>query len=91
VEIGSTAVRRLPAPGPNFSPVWSPDGQTLAFKTFLRSEADEYHTYNLGYVAVVSAAGGPVRLLSDRFDENASSTSRRRHRLTCALRASSIR
>lgn len=71
VEVGSKAVRRLPAPGPDFFPVWSPDGQTLAFKTFLRSAADEYHTYNLGYVAVVPAAGGPVRLLSEGFDENA--------------------
>ncbi len=71
VEVSSRAVRRLPAPGPNFFPVWSPDGQTIAFKTFLRSATEEYHTYNLGYVAVMPAGGGPVRLLSEAFDENA--------------------
>lgn len=56
--------------GPEFFPVWSPDGREIAYKTFVRSPADEYHTYSIGYIAVVPADGGITRVLTEQFDEN---------------------
>jgi len=56
--------------GPDFFPVWSPDGREIAFRTYVITEKDEYYTYSAGYVAVVPAAGGPARVLTEQFDEN---------------------
>jgi dipeptidyl aminopeptidase/acylaminoacyl peptidase len=56
--------------GPDFFPVWSPDGREIAFRTYVVTEKDEYYTYSAGYVAVVPAAGGPSRVLTEQFDEN---------------------
>jgi dipeptidyl aminopeptidase/acylaminoacyl peptidase len=56
--------------GPDFFPVWSPDGKEIAYRTYVVTEKDEYYTYSAGYVAVVPAAGGPSRVLTEQFDEN---------------------
>ena len=56
--------------GPQFFPLWSPDGREIAFKTFVTGPRDDYYLYSIGYVATVSSEGGPVRLLTRDFDEN---------------------
>jgi dipeptidyl aminopeptidase/acylaminoacyl peptidase len=57
--------------GPQFFPLWSPDGSEIVFKTFVRSPRDEYHSYSMGYLAAVPANGGQSRLLTEQFDESA--------------------
>ena len=56
--------------GPDFFPVWSPDGREIAYRTYARSPEDEYHTWSSGYIAVVTANGGASRLLTEAFDKN---------------------
>ena len=71
VGVADRAVRKVVADrGPQFFPLWSPDGREIAFKTFVKGPRDDYHIYSIGYVATVPADGGPVRLLTADFDEN---------------------
>ncbi len=50
-------------PGPDGGrPSWSPDGQFIAY---LQGDEPKYTAYNLNKLAVVPAAGGPARLLTD--------------------------
>ena len=71
LNLGDKSVKRIvDRKGPDFFPVWSPDGKEIAYRTYVLSERDEYYIYSAGYVAVVSAEGGPSRVLTERFDEN---------------------
>jgi dipeptidyl aminopeptidase/acylaminoacyl peptidase len=73
------AVKKIIAlPGPDGSPVFSPDGKQLAFTTAL---GQPYYYYANGHVAVVDLAtvlnkpattAGDVRDLTAKFDEDAS-------------------
>nr|MCU0623945.1 S9 family peptidase [Gemmatimonadaceae bacterium] len=56
-------------PGPEGSPVWSPDGRQLAFTTF--DGKTSYFALN-NRIAVVDAAGGTPRVLTGTFDETVS-------------------
>lgn len=56
-------------PGPEGSPMWSPDGRQLAFTTF-EGKANYFALNNR--IAVVPSAGGPVRTLTASFDETVS-------------------
>lgn len=72
LNVGEASVRKVvDRKGPDFFPVWSPDGKEIAYRTYVLSDRDEYHMYSAGYVAVVPAEGGPSRVLTERFDENA--------------------
>jgi dipeptidyl aminopeptidase/acylaminoacyl peptidase len=53
--------------GPHSSPLWSPDGDHLAFRT----PSDQPFTYwrNMA-IGVVPADGGPLRILTEAFDEH---------------------
>jgi Tol biopolymer transport system component len=52
--------------GPDSSPVWSPDGKTIAF---VSSMGEESYFVN-SELCTIPAAGGPITCLSRDFDEN---------------------
>lgn len=71
LTVADRSVRKIvDSQGPDFFPVWSPDGKEIAYRTYVRSQEDEYYTWSSGYVAVVPAGGGASRLLTEAFDEN---------------------
>ena len=72
VDAGTkSAAKVVDTPGADFFPVWSPDGREIAYRTYVRPNSDdEYTTFSNGYVAVVPAAGGAPRVLTEQFDEN---------------------
>ncbi|MBX9600880.1 MAG: S9 family peptidase [Bryobacteraceae bacterium] len=55
--------------GPDTSPVWSPDGAQIAFQT---ANGDPYYFFTNRRIGIAPADGGPVRVVSGKFDENAS-------------------
>ena len=55
-------------PGPDENPKWSPDGSRIAYETAAASKAFFYTNRK---IAVVDAAGGRPRVLTDGFDEDA--------------------
>jgi len=55
------------APGYGGAPAWSPDGKTIAF---VQGGDKALLVYALHQLAVVPAAGGPVRLLTTGLDRN---------------------
>jgi dipeptidyl aminopeptidase/acylaminoacyl peptidase len=52
-------------PGIDMSPVWSPDGKTIAYVTMLDPKLFDYATHHL---AVSPAAGGPAKVLTLSLD-----------------------
>ena len=54
--------------GPDTRPVWSPDGDSIAFETY--AEQPGWYYANR-WIAVVSASGGTPRVLTRDFDESA--------------------
>jgi len=56
-------------PGPDTNPVWSPDGSEIAFST---SNANPNFFYTNRMIAVVPSSGGAPRVLTSKFDEDAS-------------------
>ena len=69
LEVGSGRVRPLVTwKGPDTNPVWSPDGEAIAFETSGEQPGSYYAN---GWVAVVPARGGTPRVLTREFDEDA--------------------
>ena len=60
--------KNISQPGPDSSPQWSPDGTKIVFSTYMGNP--KYYADN-SRLGLVSADGGPVRSLTDSFDENA--------------------
>lgn len=52
-------------PGPDGSPAWSPDGRWVAY---LQGSRPEHMAYNQNRLAVVPAAGGAARVLTEALD-----------------------
>lgn len=70
LTVSDGAVRQLVTqPGPDSRPAWSPDGRQIAFQSAMQNE---WFYYSNNRIAIVPAAGGAIRSLSDRFDEQPS-------------------
>ncbi len=70
LTLGDTLTRRIVSlKGPDQNPVWSPDGQQIAFTT---ANENEFYFYSNRLIATVPATGGTPKILTDTFDENAS-------------------
>lgn len=54
--------------GPDTNPHWSPDGRQIAFRT---AGGREYSYHLNAWIGVVSAEGGAVKYVTQKFDENA--------------------
>jgi dipeptidyl aminopeptidase/acylaminoacyl peptidase len=67
VSVADGTVRKLVTQdGPDTRPVWSPDGTQIAFGS---SMANPFFYYTNSKIAVVPAAGGPLKILGEAFDE----------------------
>ncbi len=64
---GQTLLRITPNPGPDSSPTWSPDGKLIAHVSATDTEAMLYATNHL---AVTSAEGGEIEVLTRELDRN---------------------
>ena len=70
LTLGDTLTRRIVSlKGPDQNPVWSPDGQQIAFTT---ANENEFYFYSNRLIATVPATGGTPKILTNTFDENAS-------------------
>ncbi len=70
VTVADRAVKKIvDTRGPDTNPVWSPDGNEIAYST---SNANPNFFYTNRMIAAVPAAGGAIRVLSSKFDEDAS-------------------
>ena len=68
LTLAGDAVKKIVSqPGPDNSPKWSPDGKQIVFDSAMGET--RYFAKN-ARLAVVSAEGGPVRSLTDAFDED---------------------
>jgi dipeptidyl aminopeptidase/acylaminoacyl peptidase len=64
---GDTVRKIVAQPGPDSSPLWSPDGRSILFSS--AGGRLDYFARNSG-LALVPADGGPIRPLTGAFDEN---------------------
>jgi dipeptidyl aminopeptidase/acylaminoacyl peptidase len=70
VRVADASVRALVTQdGPDSNPRWSPDGSQIAFQSAM---ANPSFFYTNSRIAVVAAAGGTVRSITDGFDEQPS-------------------
>ncbi len=68
LTLNDKSVRKIvDTPGPDTNPKWSPDGKEIAYET---SNGQKDFYYRNTFIAVVPAAGGAPRLLTESFDEN---------------------
>ena len=70
-------------PGPDYFPVWSPDGKQLAHVTYSK---EPFFTHSLGMLAVVPAEGGAPRILTGSFDEQPTPLAWTRHGILFSAR-----
>ena len=66
---GNAVKKIVDQPGPDRGAVWSPDGKWIAFTSAM---GNPKHFHANARIAVVGADGGPVRSISDAYDEQPS-------------------
>ncbi len=67
VQLGRKTLEPLVATkGPDSNPIWSPDGQSIAYET---ANGDEYSYYKNPRIGIVRAAGGTPEILPSNNDE----------------------
>ena len=72
MDVASNTVRPLvTGPGADTGPVWSPDGTRILFSTASGDTTSSF--YRNQHLAVIPAAGGPVTVLAQSFDEDPAS------------------
>ena len=70
VDLADKHVKKLlDSSGPNSRPRWSPDGRQIAFIT---SSGDPFYFYSNRRIAIMPASGGEPKILTAKFDEDAS-------------------
>ena len=70
VSIADKMVKKLlDSKGPNARPRWSPDSRQIAFVT---SSGNPFYFYTNTHIAVMPADGGEPRIVTAKFDEDAS-------------------
>jgi len=68
LNLADDSIKKIVAqPGPDGSPRWSPDGGQILFSSAMGNP--KYFADNMR-LALVAAEGGPVKSLTDTFDEN---------------------
>jgi dipeptidyl aminopeptidase/acylaminoacyl peptidase len=68
IRVADKSLKKIvDTPGPDTSPVWSPDGREIAFRT---AASKEFFYYLNAEIAVVPAEGGTPRVLTESFDEH---------------------
>ena len=68
LNLADDSVKKIVAqPGPDSYPQWSPDGKQILFSTYM---GNPKYNANNSRLALVPADGGPIRSLTDAFDEN---------------------
>ena len=68
LNLADDSVKKIVAqPGPDVCLRWSPDGQQILISTYM---GNPNYFANNSRLALVPAEGGPVRSLTDAFDEN---------------------
>jgi dipeptidyl aminopeptidase/acylaminoacyl peptidase len=69
LDLAGDAVKKIVSqPGPDSSPLWSPDGRSILFSS--AGGRKDYFARNIG-LAVVPVEGGAPKMLTAAFDENA--------------------
>ena len=70
VDVADKLVKKLlDSKGPNTRPRWSPDGTQIAFVT---ANGEQFYFYMNTHIAVIPATGGEPRIVTAKFDEDAS-------------------
>lgn len=68
LNVSDKAIKKIvDTKGPDGNPVWSPDGTQIAYQT---ANSREFFYYANSYIAVIPAAGGTPRVLTESFDES---------------------
>ena len=68
LTVADKSIKRIvDARGPDSNPVWSPDGQQIAYQT---ANGREFYFYTNSYIAIIPATGGAARVLTESFDES---------------------
>jgi dipeptidyl aminopeptidase/acylaminoacyl peptidase len=67
VDVATRAIHKLVGtPGTDDAPMWSPDGKSIVFRTANGNRV----LAATKRIAIIGANGGPVRVISEKFDEN---------------------